>query len=630
MSNLTGDTGSESIADIFRLVDDSDPGFLKLALDVDRDGIIDLSGVDEEVGVTAWLIGNIDGILDQAREAIFRVMSDNDSYQNILHTLLALVIMFYAIFLMLGLAEISGYQATLTFLKIILVWNFATNWALFDNYIVDFFEDLVFQVSAVMSQTFAASPDIDDTFAIVDGNLSMMFSWQYMKVVLALFLAGWTGWIYSILLFFVLLFYLHAIIEAVKVFILAMIARSLLYALAPLFLAFALFNQTRTLFFGWVEQLINFSLQPIFVFAFLGMFHLVLQGFVIAIVQDPDMVIRYDQIIDSGALGFFGINFNWWVIEGVNPTLKPRVVGPGVPIPVSLWTVFAILLLTYLLKNMIKWSVDVAGRLSSGAVSLGDVRTPGAQTFRKGMKMQATGIAQGVKMATVGAKGSDGVRRRSVGGGLSQMAKGALSPVLGTGLAGGTQAGRGEFVNSFYKEAFGRDAPQRPQSGNKAAGNRNDSGFGSGNKSMRSPIMNMKESGMNDSLKPRQRSKTADVKGALKGGTRGAATGAAAGAARGAAEGAATGAAKYGAKGAKLGAKTKWAAPIVTPITTVGGAAVGAAVEGTKKAAEGAAKGAKEGATKGAAKEMEREQIKSDRKRMDEARKKRDEKNKDK
>ncbi len=63
-----------------------------------------------------------------------------------------------------------------------------------------------------------------------------------------------------------------ALIEALKIYAISLIAKALLFGLAPIFFAALLFEKTKQIFFGWINQLVNYSLQPILLFIFFAFY----------------------------------------------------------------------------------------------------------------------------------------------------------------------------------------------------------------------------------------------------------------------------------------------------------------------------------------------------------------------
>lgn len=77
--------------------------------------------------------------------------------------------------------------------------------------------------------------------------------------------------IFAIVLVIFLVFFISIIVHFTHVFALSLIAIALLVYMAPLFVPFALFNQTKGFFDSWLKQLISYSLQPMILAAFIAL-----------------------------------------------------------------------------------------------------------------------------------------------------------------------------------------------------------------------------------------------------------------------------------------------------------------------------------------------------------------------
>jgi type IV secretion system protein VirB6 len=73
----------------------------------------------------------------------------------------------------------------------------------------------------------------------------------------------------ALVIFFV--FFISIVVHFTHVFALSLIAIAILVYMAPLFVPFALFNQTRGFFDSWIKQLISYSLQPMILTAFIAL-----------------------------------------------------------------------------------------------------------------------------------------------------------------------------------------------------------------------------------------------------------------------------------------------------------------------------------------------------------------------
>jgi type IV secretory pathway VirB6-like protein len=90
--------------------------------------------------------------------------------------------------------------------------------------------------------------------------------------LLATFATGPYGLIVGIILLMSLGSFMKSIFNALWVYVMALVIRSLLIGLAPIFIVSILFSRTRHLFEGWLNNVVNTCLQPIFLFTFFAFF----------------------------------------------------------------------------------------------------------------------------------------------------------------------------------------------------------------------------------------------------------------------------------------------------------------------------------------------------------------------
>jgi hypothetical protein len=105
-----------------------------------------------------------------------------------------------------------------------------------------------------------------------------VFTLQFICSALAVCVAGAAGFGLGLFLIFGLFTFFMAIVGAIATYVKAVIALTILFAISPIFIACLIFEQTRRLFDGWLSMCLNFALQPVFVFAFLGFFMVMLNG----------------------------------------------------------------------------------------------------------------------------------------------------------------------------------------------------------------------------------------------------------------------------------------------------------------------------------------------------------------
>jgi type IV secretory pathway VirB6-like protein len=369
-----------------------------------------VSGLPIRKGIVQWITEKIEEVLagtsktDGAAETIFKKIGENKSFKRLVGLAITLSIMFYAMSVMLGLAQANGYQALVFSIKLIIIYALSTNWDLFYEYVGETFEALVNSMIEYAGGTFTAFTSIapytgngagavtinQNTSLIgnIDQMISVLWNMNLIKLILALMFTGFTGFFWGIMMLALIFLYLFAIISAVKTYLLAMVGRYVLYAIAPLFLIFALFSQTKSLFDNWLKTLISFSLEPIFLFIFLGMFQMILGGMMQQVyLSDADKSLANSVNFDETCVMFEkfdkvgGSDINFWKLCRKDPKqegagiCEKNSVKPNIPL--DIWVIISCLIICYLMFSMLSWITGVANSLAGGVITVSDAQVPG-------------------------------------------------------------------------------------------------------------------------------------------------------------------------------------------------------------------------------------------------------------
>jgi len=235
------------------------------------------------------IVGTITNAITTGTGVIYNgIVGPSSGFQTILNITLTLYIVIYGIAIMFGIATPSPHEFIMRAVKFGVIVMFAspTGWSFFNNPnygVTTFFQSLTNSLISIMICAFNPSPGCvaatpGSALLSIDLFLSRFYNPDYWRMPLAFFFSGWLslnfgGVLVAILLVVMAVVYAIAVFHAVYLYIVALIAQALLFSVAPIFFIFLLFGHTRQMFEGWLKQLINFSLQPVFVFAFLAFFN---------------------------------------------------------------------------------------------------------------------------------------------------------------------------------------------------------------------------------------------------------------------------------------------------------------------------------------------------------------------
>ena len=404
-------------------------------------------------GVVQYIVDRIDTVMNGKTQAIYEAMvgvpSDAAFFpiENAIYASVILLITIYGSVIALGITRVNAYTFTMFVLKIALVLSFGLDFTLFNDFVISTIEDgFIEPMSDIMLDVFANSQTSGNAFEQIDGVISMFLSSNYWKVVLALLFSSFSGAAFAAIFVILMIMYLTAVLRALWVYLIALIVRAFLFSFAPIFIMFGLFNQTKGFFDGWVQQIISFSLQPVFLFTYLGMLHLMIRGMLdtsglqsAAIDQSQyggliNVADRYTQIcweVIIKSSSFFG-DIHWWRFKSLSGDI---IEGKNPDIPFNFWVIITIVILTWLMKDLAKWSVAMATSISDGFISASNIPAYGVESMKSIAGMATAGAIGGLSGSIIGKRTAPGVM------GTIRRQGGAVGRAQGRGTVwGGTKS----------------------------------------------------------------------------------------------------------------------------------------------------------------------------------------------
>lgn len=227
-------------------------------------------------GLISVIIQEMQFILNIVSNALFMEIVSDSGFRRALQALSSMYIAFYGIMFMLGMVQITMFDFSIRMIKIgIIVLLLSPDaWYFFNNIVVKFFnagtDAWINQISAVVLHQ--ALPNNAPPFFVIDNALSKAVSAKMAVTMMAMFFTPPYGPIIGMMTALGLSTFVRAILTAAWVYLMSLILKALLFGIAPIFLSFILFARTRHLFDGWLNQVVNATLQPVLLFTFLGFF----------------------------------------------------------------------------------------------------------------------------------------------------------------------------------------------------------------------------------------------------------------------------------------------------------------------------------------------------------------------
>ncbi len=392
-------------------------------------------GYNYRVGPVSFVVLEIKDRLELGTKKVFEAFANNTGFKGIVNAAIALVIVFYGTSIMLGITPIRGMHALKKLLRIVAVSVLALNYTDFAEIVSKFFEDssdgLIIAMNGIYTgDQYVAQGNEEIIFGDVDALFGFFFSNKFIASMIALASTGFSGLFYVLLLFIVVIIYVFAVTSAVYIYVVALIARGMLFALAPPFLITLLFRQTRELFNSWLRQVINYSLQPVFLFAFLGLFHVIIFSFLGAMASGNNLELCYMRLIK-----FYGTGYSlYWPFYSEDGGLTRSFSEPNLDMIV---VCFVLIFLTLTMIMFNSWAIEMASVISGGLTALmGADRTMIGQAGMKSLGANILG-----KPAGAAAGGARGFLLGTMGAGGNRGEGGLIRGKPVRGAAGGAQRG---------------------------------------------------------------------------------------------------------------------------------------------------------------------------------------------
>lgn len=345
--------------------------------------------------------GNVTQTVGQSQR-IYTLVVQDSRYQMILTMSMTLMLILYGITYMMGMTDLNSSDLINRCIKIALIYFFAspTGWYWFNLIVVKWFKDGTDYLAFTMASSFDDSVEITHALSIndyydksvlfssVDKVFGMFFSQAVQKKISALLFASIFGWVYLWIIYLSFMLYIYAVGYAVLYYLTAQIFISILFTLGPIFFIFTLFNQTKGMFDSWVNQLIGFSLQQIFLLTTLAFFNMMMYE---VLKMSLGYKICWDEVWTINIITRISL-LSFWTVASLPPSVNTQAevgdIGHPEGIP-SLFSILFIWVVASLMKNFVTFMTDlgasIGGSLKASAMAKGALDTiQAAQKYSSG------------------------------------------------------------------------------------------------------------------------------------------------------------------------------------------------------------------------------------------------------
>jgi type IV secretory pathway VirB6-like protein len=336
-------------------------------------------------GMITMLATRIQGILASISQDLFTTIEGDGSFQQAVAGVMTLYIAIYGLLFASGMAQATVYDFVIRMIKLALVSMLASGsaWSLFNQFVVPFFtvgtDELINAVTSVAVGP-GGTPTNGPPLAVLDSAISKLLSANMIVHLIAILNTGVYGLAYAAMLVIAMYSFGWALLTGIWVYLMSLVLRTLLFGIAPIFLACMLFDRTKPLFLGWLNQVISACLQPILLFTFLSFFIVLVDATMDKVMQDP---VCWTDLPDASRGTSFD-NFFWrFMVNAPDEETQWNWFGPEVtsgapsssnPFPVDILTILIFFILGELSRQFSQIVLMIAKDLSIGGVDLGGMR----------------------------------------------------------------------------------------------------------------------------------------------------------------------------------------------------------------------------------------------------------------
>lgn len=312
-------------------------------------------------------------------QRFYQAVINDTAYQIILKLCFTLMIMFYGLYYLLGMAELTHGELIKRVIKISFIYLMVgtDGWYYYNMFFVKFFKSgvdyLVFSIAGAFddSSSLAAAfvernfYDKSVLFSGVDKNLSLMFSDQVTFKIWGLMFVSFFGWLYVFLIYSSIIAYILTVANALLLYVTAQFFISMLLAFGPIFFVLLVFEKTKEMFNKWINNLVSFSLEQIFLLTCLSLFNMLVYN-IIKFVLSYRVCWRPIWVLNIPVLGNIELMSFWKATTASSPSAAASSV-PG------LFQVLLIYLIANLMKKFIEFATNLGSSMGGGGLVSSDL-----------------------------------------------------------------------------------------------------------------------------------------------------------------------------------------------------------------------------------------------------------------
>ena len=327
-------------------------------------------------GVVNTMVDLVEKKSTQLMKKLYEAFVKDTAYTEIFYALLTLYIIIYGVMIMFNMASTQPYEVMKKIIKIAILSMFIspTSWDFFNTNVVaatwGTMNELISLFGQIATGDNWASPDgtiAKTPLLLVNAAFQMVFSLKFFVMILSTTFTSIAGPVFAFMLVLCGIGIIRSVIGAVVTYFKVMIALSFLLGMAPLFIPFALFAETKKIFQGWLQQVIGLILQPIMLFAFLSFFLVMIANTINALLGQSDYCWVATDFVNGAPqqMPFFRPQ-----VGGQTGLGEGRSDGWFTRLPINTNDIIMLLVLSELAWRYSKYVADIAKDFGGGALNL--------------------------------------------------------------------------------------------------------------------------------------------------------------------------------------------------------------------------------------------------------------------
>ncbi|MDR1494556.1 MAG: type IV secretion system protein [Rickettsiales bacterium] len=347
---------------------------------------------------------------------VFENFIGDPLYQFVAKLALILMITLYGFGYFFGLTNFTQSEIIPKIIRVCFIYFIISpsGWNFFDKFIVKFFKDGVDSILFLIAGSFETDIDSELSVALATrnysdksvifstcfSNLKLIFSDPIFNKLLGLAFSSWFGLIYLYLVATTVINYIIGVFSAITMYLNSQIYISLVLCFFPLVVLFMFFERTKKTLDNWVNLLVSFAGQQIFLVMTLSFFNILIYNF---IKSTFSYTVCWMSILNMNIAGIPLDLISFWRIPTSSLLGSLNTINESMP---SFYSIMSFYIVGVLMSKFMTGAAELGNSIfgASGGMSIAggvagmanSVAAKGGEFAKGAMKSAGTGFAKGV------------------------------------------------------------------------------------------------------------------------------------------------------------------------------------------------------------------------------------------